>query len=223
MGKDSYMSAAPHQSRTVNIGTSSRWFCADPRNALCHAIVAMLLVISIAMPALAAEAESSPETSPETSGVSSWLKSLVGMSSATKDDAGIATFLPVDKAFTFTVDAIDATTVAVRWRITDGYYLYRDKFTFVLAGAPAASVTSVHTPRGEFKVDELFGRTEVYHGNIETVIKVKRDASLDGPVRLKMRYQGCAEAGYCYPPQSRVVDVLLPDDRGRTPEALGKP
>jgi len=145
------------------------------------------------------------------------------MSTAPKDDAGIATFLPVDKAFAFTVDAIDATTLTVRWRITDGYYLYRDKFTFVMADASTASVTSVHNPRGEFKVDELFGRTEVYHGNIETVIKVKRDASLVGPVRLKMRYQGCAEAGYCYPPQSRIVDVLLPDDRGGTPETLGKP
>jgi len=225
MGKDLSISAAPNQPRIVYIGTSSRWVCTDPRIALRHAIVAILLVISIAMPTLAAEAESSApsESSPETSGVTSWLKSLVGMSSATQDDAGIATFLPVDKAFTFTVDAIDATTLSVRWRITDGYYLYRDKFTFVLADAPAASVTSVHTPRGEFKVDEVFGRTEVYHGNIETVIKLKRDASLAGPVRLKMRYQGCAEAGYCYPPQSRVVDVLLPDDRGRTPEALGKP
>jgi len=220
------MSAATHQPRTVYIGTSSRWVCADPRIALPHAIVAILLVISIAMPVVAAAAGSSApsESSPETSsGVSSWLKSLVGMSTTTKDDAGIATFLPVDKAFTFTVDAIDAATVAVRWRITDGYYLYRDKFTFVSADASAASVTSVHTPRGEFKVDELFGRTEVYHGDIETVIRVKRDASRAGPVRLKMRYQGCAEAGYCYPPQSRVVDVLLPDDRGGTPEALGKP
>jgi len=225
MGKVSHMSAAPHQPRIVYIGTSSRWVCTDPLVALRHAIVAILLVISIAMPALAAVAESSvpSETSPETSGVSSWLKSLVGMSTAPKDDAGIATFLPVDKAFTFTVDAIDATTLAVRWRITDGYYLYRDKFTFALADTAAASVISVHTPRGEFKIDELFGRTEVYHGDIETVIRVKRNASLAGPVRLKMRYQGCAEAGYCYPPQSRVVDVLLPDDRGRTPEALGKP
>ena len=219
MGNDSYMSAAPHQPSIVYIGTSSRWVCAGPRIALRHAIMAVLLVISIAMPALAAEAESSApsESSPETAGVSSWLKSLVGMSTATKDDAGIATFLPVDKAFTFSVDAIDATTLTVRWRITDGYYLYRDKFTFALADAPAASVTSVYTPQGEFKVDELFGRTEVYHGNIETVIKVKRDVSLAGPVRLKMRYQGCAEAGYCYPPQSRVVDVRLPDNRGGTP------
>jgi thiol:disulfide interchange protein DsbD len=193
----------------------------------------MLLCMTIAMPDIVTAAETSassesssensPRTPPQTSGVSRWLKSLVGLSSTAKDDAGIDTFLPVDKAFAFTVDSIDATTLVVRWRITDGYYLYRDKFSFVLADSPAASVASVDTPRGEFKVDDLFGRTEVYHSDIETVIKVERDASVAGPVRLKMRYQGCAEAGYCYPPQTRVVDVLFPDNHGGTSEALGKP
>ena len=216
------MSAAPHRPLISYVRSLHRYGRINPwidaRIALRDAIVTMLLVITIAMPVAA---ETSVPT--ESSGVSGWLKSLVGLSGTTKGEAGVGTFLPVDKAFAFTVDAIDATTLAVRWRITDGYYLYRDKFSFALADSPAASVTSVHTPPGEFKVDELFGRTEVYHGDIETVIKVERDASLAGSVRLKMRYQGCAEAGYCYPPQSRVVDVHLPDNRGGTPEELGEP
>ena len=196
-----------------------------PNASRSYTIAMILLVVVIAMPVMVSAAETPPpaESSNKSSGVSAWLKSLVGASSATTDEAEVATFLPVEKAFTFTVDAIDATTLAVRWRITDGYYLYRDKFSFALADSPAASVTSVQTPPGEFKVDELFGRTEVYHGDIETVIKVERDPALAGPVRLKVRYQGCAEAGYCYPPQSRVVEVPLPGDHGGTAEAPGKP
>src|SRR3989338_7557550 len=57
-------------------------------------------------------------------------------------------FLPPDQAFSLDVIARDAHTLQANFRITPGYYLYRDKNSFEIKGQ-AVKITAVILPRGE--------------------------------------------------------------------------
>jgi len=61
------------------------------------------------------------------------------------------------------------------------------------------SLGKICLPPGETKADPYFGRTEVYHHKARVVAHYAESAS-EGPLRLTVTYQGCAEAGLCYPP-----------------------
>jgi len=108
-----------------------------------------------------------------------------------------ADFLPVDKAFTFSSERLDSGETRLHWNITDGYYLYRQRLKFDGLSAENNPVL----PTGEAHSDEFFGAQQVYRGNLELVIP----ASASGQVKLS--WQGCADAGLCYPPQSKAVDL----------------
>ena len=104
-------------------------------------------------------------------------------------------FLPVGKAFTFTSERLESGETQLYWQIADGYYLYKQRMKFDgLAQKPVL-------PQGESHSDEFFGEQEVYRQGLE----VKIPAGVTGQVKLG--WQGCADAGLCYPPQSLTVDL----------------
>lgn len=104
-------------------------------------------------------------------------------------------FLPVGKAFTFTSERLESGETQLYWQIADGYYLYKQRMKFDgLAEQPVL-------PQGEAHSDEFFGEQEVYRQGLE----VKIPAGATGQVKLG--WQGCADAGLCYPPQSITVDL----------------
>ena len=114
-------------------------------------------------------------------------------------------FLPVGKAFTFTSERLESGETQLYWQIADGYYLYQQRMKFDgLAEKPVL-------PQGEAHSDEFFGEQQVYRQGLE----VKIPAGATGQVKLG--WQGCADAGLCYPPQSITVDL------GGTPAVAGTP
>lgn len=121
--------------------------------------------------------------------------------------------LEPERAFAFSVQAIDEKTVEARFAIASGYYLYREKLKFAvepvaLAGAPVL-------PAGKVKDDAFFGKVETYRGKI--AVRLPLDEAQPGAaVTVKAESQGCADAGVCYPPQVQRVTVALPA-RGARP------
>ncbi|AHC37057.1 MULTISPECIES: protein-disulfide reductase DsbD [Pseudomonas] len=104
-------------------------------------------------------------------------------------------FLPVGKAFTFTSERLESGETQWYWQIADGYYLYQQRMKFDgLAEKPPL-------PQGEAHSDEFFGEQQVYRQGLE----VKIPAGTTG--KVKLGWQGCADAGLCYPPQSITVDL----------------
>ena len=140
---------------------------------------------------------------------------LLFLLAACVPDFGLAAVLPVDEAFKFSAVYDAAGEARVSWVAADGYYLYRDKFKFtsqsdgVVLGPPIL-------PPGKQKQDEFFGLIETYRGQFEVRIPLVRSGPAGDPVRVEIRFQGCADAGICYPPQRRSVELALVD----TPSAL---
>jgi thiol:disulfide interchange protein DsbD len=95
--------------------------------------------------------------------------------------------------------------ITVTWNIAPGYYLYRKRLGFESL-APAGAALRAELPAGERVHDEFQGDAEIYHGNLQAVLRWQPPAAV--PRKLKVRYQGCAEAGVCYPPQVEAIDVV---------------
>jgi thiol:disulfide interchange protein DsbD len=110
--------------------------------------------------------------------------------------------LPPEEAFRFSARAIDAKTIEARWQITDGYYMYRDKFKFVLDGG---TVGTPKLPAGKLKDDEIFGKVETYRKEVKILLPVEAA----GPVTLKAVSQGCWDGGICYPPLNQQTALDL--------------
>jgi thiol:disulfide interchange protein DsbD len=114
-------------------------------------------------------------------------------------------FLPVDEAFVLTTEVGADGSVLARWEIADGYYLYRHRFEFdsrTSADQAASPITfgDAEIPPGKRKVDEFFGEVEVYYHDAQARVPVAAGAGL---VEVGIGYQGCADAGLCYPPETK--------------------
>jgi len=115
-------------------------------------------------------------------------------------------FLPPEEAFRMEVRALDARTVEIAFRITDGYYLYREPFKFEPVDA-GVTLGAAQVPAGKIKYDETFQKdVETYRQRIAIRLPVE---AAPASFKLKVTSQGCADAGLCYPPMPGLAEVRL--------------
>ena len=117
--------------------------------------------------------------------------------------------LEPEKAFEFSARAVDANTVEARWRIADGYYMYRDKFRFAVEPA-TVRLGDAQFPAGKVKDDEIFGRVETYRKEVSILLPILATGGAGADkMTLKVTSQGCADMGICYPPTPQETTVRL--------------
>ena len=116
--------------------------------------------------------------------------------------------LPVDQAFVLRAQAVAADRIELRWTIAPGYYLYRHRTKAQILDTGIAA-GALQLPKGEAHNDEFFGPTETYRDRLLATLPEIVDAG-GRTLRLKVQYQGCADAGVCYPPQTRTLQVTMP-------------
>ncbi|NDP38812.1 MAG: protein-disulfide reductase DsbD [Rhodoferax sp.] len=108
-------------------------------------------------------------------------------------------FLQPEQAFRLSVSKQADGQLRLNWDISPGYYLYRQQMKVEVD--PVGSALKVEWPAGTRKTDETYGESEVYHDKV-TVLLTAPDAQA-----LTIGWQGCADAGLCYPPQTRRVNL----------------
>jgi thiol:disulfide interchange protein DsbD len=118
-------------------------------------------------------------------------------------------FLPPDQAFVLDIQVRDAHTLQANFNVTPGYYLYRNKISFTVAG-DSAKITAINLPKGELKHDQNLGEIEVYHHPFQAGIVLDRASVAASPITLNASYQGCSEQGLCYPSQDKSFKLDLP-------------
>ncbi|WP_375185183.1 protein-disulfide reductase DsbD [Pseudoalteromonas sp.] len=111
-------------------------------------------------------------------------------------------FLPVDQAFVFDFDQ-QGKTLFIGWDIAPDYYLYKKKVEIIAKGA---DIEIPDLGKGVIIEDEFFGKTEVFFDSLSVVSKLSNVT--EGAV-VKVRFQGCAEAGLCYPPEVRTIPLSV--------------
>lgn len=108
-------------------------------------------------------------------------------------------FLQPEQAFRLNVSKQTDGQVRLNWDISKGYYLYRQQMK--VEADPVGSAQKIDWPAGTRKTDETYGESEVYHDNV--AVRVTAPAAQ----ALTIGWQGCADAGLCYPPQTRRVNL----------------
>lgn len=128
---------------------------------------------------------------------------LAGVTGLQRPDA--QQLLGVDEAFSLLPPERAPDRIHLEWNIAPGYYLYRHRITVEFLDARPPTATALQLPRGEARHDEHFGAVEVYTGLLGADLPLA--PTVKQPLRLRVRYQGCAEVGVCYPPQTRDIDL----------------
>lgn len=108
-------------------------------------------------------------------------------------------FLKVDEAFVMDFSQKN-DQLTVSWTIADGYYLYKKQFKTVTKNAQIGEAT--YSPAPTQIEDEFFGISDVFFEGVDVTYPIIESIT-DGVV--KIRFQGCAEAGLCYPPTTKVI------------------
>lgn len=135
-------------------------------------------------------------------------------------------FLPADQAFAFGAEVIDGNTIVATWDIADGYYLYRDKFEFSVEDGAGVSLGKITYPKVSKVIDDdVFGEMPVYYKEVSIKIPLNRTVLSPVDMTLRANYQGCADAGFCYPPESQTMGLSLPkgEKGGSTPVVVSDP
>jgi thiol:disulfide interchange protein len=109
-------------------------------------------------------------------------------------------FLPVDEAYQLTLVADGDQRLMVQWVIAPEYYLYRHAFKAQASDSEGPIAANFFVPDGLAKTDEFFGDVEVYYDALEATVALERSTEL---AQIKVTYQGCADAGLCYPPETK--------------------
>ena len=125
-----------------------------------------------------------------------------GLAWATED------FLPPEQAFRYEVRS-DGTSLAVRWDVAEGYYLYKSRMG-IASGSPGLTIGTPSFPRGELHTDDYFGEQEIFRGQFTVTAPLTRASGTSGDAIVQLKLQGCADAGLCYPPQTWDVKLSLP-------------
>lgn len=149
-----------------------------------------------------------------------WLLATLATAPAHALFGGSDEFLPVREAFPLVVDS-DAHGFTARFDSARGYYLYRDKFAFELrdaAGNPLPLLGEPQRPPGKEKDDEIFGRVQVYYGSVAVRVPLAVTPTTTDAT-LRITYQGCADAGLCYPPETEEWPVSLAGMSAEPPAA----
>ncbi|MHB9348442.1 protein-disulfide reductase DsbD [Enterobacter vonholyi] len=116
------------------------------------------------------------------------------------DAPGRSNFIPVDQAFVFDFQQ-NQHDLTLNWQVKEGYYLYRKQVSITPA---QASVGALQMPAGEWHEDEFYGKSEIYRQRLNVPVTVNQ---ADKGATLTVTYQGCADAGFCYPPETKVVPL----------------
>ncbi|QET64732.1 protein-disulfide reductase DsbD [Citrobacter werkmanii] len=116
------------------------------------------------------------------------------------DAPGRSQFVPADRAFVFDFQQ-NQHDLNLSWQVKDGYYLYRKQISITPS---QADIAEVKLPPGVWHEDEFYGKSEIYRKQLNIPVTVNQAAT---GATLTITYQGCADAGFCYPPETKTVPL----------------
>lgn len=125
---------------------------------------------------------------------------LFGNSQSSGFSSGSSEFVTVDQAFPFN-SFQQGNRITLDWQVKDGYYLYQQRLSF---SAENVSLGEIEMENGQPYRDEFFGDVNIYTTPLFVSIPLQ---DWQSGAKLIVQYQGCAKAGFCYPPETRVIEI----------------
>ena len=115
-------------------------------------------------------------------------------------------FLPVREAYQLDGALTRDGALRLYWQITDGYYLYQHAFKVRSLNGDTPASLAIDFPPALSKTDEFFGEVQVYYNAADLTVRLAEGAE---NLTVAVTYQGCADAGLCYPPETETLSIDL--------------
>lgn len=132
--------------------------------------------------------------------VLSWVISVMGHTAP----------LPAKEVFQVAVQVTDPNTVSLHWQIREGYFLYRDRISIALQKNSGVQIGELRLPKAVIKIDEQHKTLSIYRNKLSLPIALLSEKP--GTFFLTLRYQGCSDKGFCYPPEIKSIKVVVGSD-----------
>ncbi|ELP6988863.1 protein-disulfide reductase DsbD [Vibrio vulnificus] len=132
--------------------------------------------------------------------ISSPAMALFGNNQTSTFGSGSNDFVPVDQAFPFNFFQ-QGHRLTLDWQVKEGYYLYQQRLSF---SAENVTLGDIQMEDGQPYQDEFFGDVNIYTNPLFVNIPMQ---DWQPGAKVIVQYQGCAKAGFCYPPETRVIDI----------------
>ncbi|STZ63747.1 Thiol:disulfide interchange protein DsbD precursor [Moraxella lacunata] len=123
-------------------------------------------------------------------------------------------FLPVHQAFNVSASQ-QGDTLAVTFGVTPEHYVYKDKIKLTLPDGVSMGAWSFNKPHTMID-DPEFGRVAVFEEDVVATVKLTTTADVTAPISI--RWQGCAKAGLCYPPETLKTTISLTGNAKKNPD-----
>ncbi len=160
-----------------------------------------------------------------------------GVAQASSRDSSLSNFLdklspshellPAERAFQFSARLLHRSAIEVSFRIAPGYYLYREKFSFVLESGKGVSLARLELPHGLPHEDAEFGSVEIFRDDLDVTIPLEGSLGPNQALEFTASFQGCADRGVCYPPMTQTIRLeslgvpAAPPELSKPPVVMG--
>ena len=124
--------------------------------------------------------------------------SLTSLSSKANEEE----FLDPEVAFSVTASMKDANTLSAHFKVAPKYYLYQERLGFSVSSGEV-QLGKPELPTAILKNDPNFGDVLIYKDHFSVDIPLQGSGKFD----LLVKFQGCADAGLCYPPQKQTISL----------------
>ncbi len=101
----------------------------------------------------------------------------------------------------------DKSNLSLSWEIAPEYYLYQHRFQFKANNSDIILGQAV-LPQGISKHDEAFGDVIIYRNQVDINLPIRHNDTVNR-FDLTASWQGCADQGVCYPPQTQTLSIDL--------------
>ncbi len=131
-----------------------------------------------------------------------------------------STLLTSEQAFPFIVTLDSPERLSLQWHIADGYYLYKKRIklsaTIDHADTPtnnnapieqATQIGEAQFPPSLFIDDPAYKGLEIFRNTLIVKYALSGSKTSFANTNIKIKYQGCADVGVCYPPVKKSIKL----------------
>lgn len=115
--------------------------------------------------------------------------------------------LIASKAFIVNTEKLDPNTITVEWKIAKDYFLYKNCLQIINKDKKAIQLGTIIYPTSKMKTNKQGQQFPVYYNKVNLNIPILSEQA--GESYLEVRYQGCSDEGFCYPPEHKLIKVAF--------------
>lgn len=122
---------------------------------------------------------------------------------------GFATPLPATEVFQVETKRIDPNTFVINWQVKPGYFIYSDRIKFTEQANSNTHLGTIRFPASLKKTDKQGRIYPVYRNELSLPVAILGEQP--GESLIDVKFQGCSDDGFCYPPETKQIKVTIND------------